>query len=114
MKLLFYILVAFMLTTFAGFAQRPPSISSPEVHADNTVTFKYYSRSAQKVSLSGEFLSTHQAMTKDTSGIWSITVGPVKPDIYPYFFIRKHLWRYHNRTSWRLTHYQTGYAKHHP
>ena len=87
MKLTCYILVAFMLTTLAGFAQRPPSISSPEVHPDNTVTFKYYSRSAQKVSLSGEFLSAHQAMTKDTSGIWSITVGPVKPDIYPYFFI---------------------------
>jgi enterochelin esterase family protein len=25
-------------------------------------------------------------MTKDTSGIWSITLGPVKPDIYPYSF----------------------------
>ena len=87
MKFSFYILFAFMLTALAGFSQRPPSISSPEVHADNTVTFKYYSRTAQKVSLSGEFLSSNQAMTKDTSGIWSITVGPVKPDIYPYFFI---------------------------
>ena len=26
-------------------------------------------------------------MTKDASGIWSVTVGPVKPDIYPYSFI---------------------------
>ncbi len=26
-------------------------------------------------------------MTKDSSGIWSVTVGPVKPDIYPYNFI---------------------------
>ena len=25
-------------------------------------------------------------MTKDTSGVWSITVAPVKPDIYPYSF----------------------------
>ena len=25
-------------------------------------------------------------MSKDTSGIWSITVPPVKPDIYPYSF----------------------------
>ena len=25
-------------------------------------------------------------MTKDTVGIWSITVGPIKPDIYPYSF----------------------------
>ena len=76
-----------LLGSMASFAQRPPSISSPEVHADKTVTFKYYSRAAQKVFLSGEFLTANQAMTKDTSGIWSITVGPVKPDIYPYFFI---------------------------
>jgi enterochelin esterase family protein len=25
-------------------------------------------------------------MAKDTAGIWNITVGPVKPDIYPYSF----------------------------
>jgi enterochelin esterase-like enzyme len=26
-------------------------------------------------------------MTKDSIGIWSVTVGPVRPDIYPYSFI---------------------------
>lgn len=67
-------------------AQRPPSISSPDVHPDNTITFRYYSRTAQKVSVSGEMLTAPQQMTKDTSGVWSITVGPVKPDIYPYSF----------------------------
>lgn len=87
MKLSHYITAALMLAGTTGFAQRPPTISSPDVHADNTVTFKYYSRTAQKVSLSGEFLSGNHAMTKDTSGIWSITVGPVKPDIYPYSFV---------------------------
>src|SRR5512141_289553 len=87
MKRLIYIVTILLLATVSGFAQRPPSISSPEVHSDNTVTFKYYSRTAQKVSLNGEFLSANQAMMKDTSGIWSITVGPIKPDIYPYFFV---------------------------
>lgn len=67
-------------------AQRPPSISSPDVHPDNTITFRYYSRTAQKVSVSGEMLTAPQQMTKDTSGVWSVTVGPVKPDIYPYSF----------------------------
>ena len=80
------LLLSCFITTI-GFAQRPPSISSPEVHADNTVTFRYFSRTAQKVSLSGEFLSASQPMTPDTSGIWSVTVGPVRPDIYPYFFV---------------------------
>jgi enterochelin esterase-like enzyme len=87
MKRFVYLLISLIVGGIHVQAQRPPSISSPEVHADNTVTFKYYSRTAQKVTLSGEFLSASQAMSKDTSGIWSITVGPVKPDIYPYFFI---------------------------
>jgi enterochelin esterase family protein len=83
------LLSIFFVLLFAGvtsLAQRQPSISSPEVHADNTVTFKYYSRTAQKVAVSGELLMAPQPMVKDTSGVWSITVGPVKPDIYPYSF----------------------------
>src|SRR5215212_3042539 len=82
----FYIFSALLFTAITSLAQRAPSISSPEVHVDNTVTFKYYSRNAQKVSLSGEFLTANQPMIKDTSGVWSITVGPIKPDIYPYAF----------------------------
>lgn len=81
-----YILPVLFFSGAICLAQRPPSISSPEVHADNTATFRYYSRTAQKVSVSGEFLTAPQLMTKDTSGVWSITVGPVKPDIYPYSF----------------------------
>lgn len=87
MKRSFYIVIISFFVTVVSFAQRPPSISSPQVHSDNTVTFKYFSRNAQKVTLSGEFLASPVAMTKDTTGIWSITVGPVKPDIYPYFFV---------------------------
>lgn len=86
MKRSLYIAGAFLLAGISGFAQRPPSISSPEVHADNTVTFKYYSRTAQKVSLSGEFLQAPIPMTKDTLGVWSVTVPAIKPDIYPYSF----------------------------
>jgi enterochelin esterase-like enzyme len=86
MKRSFYIISALLFVVSACLAQRPPSISSPEVHADNRVTFRYYSRTAQKVSLSGEFLTAREPMISDTSGIWSITVGPIKPDIYPYSF----------------------------
>jgi enterochelin esterase-like enzyme len=86
MKRSFYILSISLTTTIISLAQRAPSISSPEVHPDNTVTFRYYSRTAQKVSVSGEMLSAPQALTKDTSGVWSVTVGPIKPDIYPYAF----------------------------
>lgn len=86
MKRSFYIIALSFFVAVAGFGQRPPSIVSPQVNADNTVTFKYFSRNAQKVTLNGEFLASPLAMTKDTGGVWSITVGPIKPDIYPYFF----------------------------
>ena len=81
---LFPVLLFFSVTVIAQ--QRPPAISSPDVHPDHSVTFRYYSKKANKVTLSGEFLKAPVAMTKDTSGIWSVTVPPVKPDIYPYSF----------------------------
>lgn len=86
MKKIFYTVIFFISINFIATAQRPPSISSPDVHPDNSITFRYYSRNAQKVSVSGEFLKTPVQMTKDTSGIWSVMVPPVKPDIYPYSF----------------------------
>ncbi len=70
----------------SGWAQRPPAIRSPEVHPDHRVTFRYFSRNAKSVTLQGEFLSAPAAMTQDTSGIWSFTVPPVTPDVYPYSF----------------------------
>lgn len=87
MKSLIYIATLFFLTGPASTAQRAPYIVSPEVHADNTVTFRYFSRNAQKVELSGEFLTANQPMAKDTGGIWSFTTSAIPPDIYPYFFV---------------------------
>jgi hypothetical protein len=86
MKRILYLLPALLFSTTVIAQQRPPSISSPDVHPDHSVTFRYYSKRANKVTLSGEFLKAPVAMTKDTSGIWSVTVPPVKPDIYPYSF----------------------------
>ncbi|MCF0072729.1 esterase [Dyadobacter sp. CY261] len=87
MKYFISIIILIFLGSTNSFAQRPPSIGSPQVHADNKVTFKYYSKTAKKVMVSGEFLDAPQSMTKDTSGIWSVTIGPVKPEIYPYSFL---------------------------
>lgn len=86
MKQPFYIIVTLIFTSTTMDAQRPPSLSSPDVNPDNTVTFRYYSRTAGLVSVSGEFITGRQPMKKDTSGVWSITLGPIKPDIYPYSF----------------------------
>ncbi len=87
MKKIFYILTVFSFSFFSVTAQRPPAISSPDVNPDHSITFRYYSRTAKKVILKGEFLTSPLAMSNDTSGVWSITVPPVKPDIYPYSFM---------------------------
>ncbi|HLN22223.1 MAG TPA: alpha/beta hydrolase-fold protein [Bacteroidales bacterium] len=63
-----------------------PSVISPDIHADNSITFRFSARNAKRVTLDAEFLSAPVAMKKDDSGVWSITVDPVKPDIYPYSF----------------------------
>lgn len=80
--------IIFLLTFFAykTSAQRPPAISSPDVQADHSITFRYFSKTAKRVSVSGEFLKAAVPMKRDTSGIWSVTIPPVKPDVYPYSF----------------------------
>lgn len=68
-------------------ARRFAWIASPEVHPDNRVTFRYRAPDAGKVLVDAQFESEPVAMTLDTSGVWSITLGPVKPDVYPYSFL---------------------------
>lgn len=87
MRKIFYLSIISCFAFSAVAAQRPPAISSPDVNPDHSITFRYYSRTAQNVILKGEFLSSPLALSMDTSGIWSITVPPVKPDIYPYSFM---------------------------
>jgi enterochelin esterase-like enzyme len=64
-----------------------PMVRSPQVNPDKTVIFRYNAPSARDVKLSAQFEKSPVQMIKDDRGIWSITVGPVKPDIYPYYFI---------------------------
>lgn len=66
---------------------RPPQLQSPVVHPDRTVTFNLRAPNAKKVELSAQFLRGNQPLTADTNGVWSITVGPVEPNLYPYNFV---------------------------
>lgn len=78
------------LLLVAGFAQsqppRGPLVVSPQVHPDKTVTFRYLAPEAKEVKVSGQFEKAPVLMTRDAQGIWSATLGPIKPDIYPYSF----------------------------
>lgn len=63
-----------------------PVIVSPEIHADNSVSFRFYAPAAKEVKLNAQFEKSPLAMTKDDKGVWSITTSPIKPDMYPYAF----------------------------
>jgi len=80
--------LTFLLAATA-FAQpsRTPPVDSPIVHANRTVTFSFRAPDAQKVELSGQFLKGNEPMQKDQAGVWSITVGPIEPNLYPYNFV---------------------------
>lgn len=52
-----------------------PRVLSPEVHANQTVTFRYLAPNAQKVELNGQFLKKNLQMVKDENGIWTVTTG---------------------------------------
>ncbi len=66
----------------------PPIPNSPEVHPDRTVTFRLRAPEAKAVDLVGEVLQGEppQPMTKDDQGIWSVTIGPLPPEIWIYNF----------------------------
>jgi len=60
---------------------------SPEVNKDRSVTFRFLAPAAKEVKLSTQIIAGQQVMTKDANGVWSITLGQVEPDIYPYCFV---------------------------
>ncbi len=68
---------------------------SPEILSDNKVTFRLSAPQATSVSVRGDWGSAAEAagpgsgtaaMTKDENGVWSVTVGPLQPEVYAYAF----------------------------
>lgn len=80
------VLLLFGSMLVQGQPPRGPLVVSPEVHPDRSVTFRYLAPLAREVKLSAQFEKMAVPLTKNDQGLWSVTVGPVKPDIYPYSF----------------------------
>ena len=64
----------------------PVPVRSPEISLDRHVTFHLAAPAASSVVLSGEFMRGTQPFVKGADGIWSVTVGPLAPEIYAYNF----------------------------
>ncbi|HEY1341973.1 MAG TPA: alpha/beta hydrolase-fold protein [Bryobacteraceae bacterium] len=62
------------------------ALAQPEILSDRRVTFRLTAPKANEVTLSGEFLKAAVPLQKDDKGVWSVTVGPVEPEIYNYTF----------------------------
>ena len=76
---------------------RPRRTISPVVHPDRTVTLKVNAPLASEVRVTGHIIGMNAhwlsaprksiPMTKGTDGLWSVTLGPLKPDIYDYGYL---------------------------
>jgi len=68
----------------------PTRIVSPEILPDNKVTFRVYAKDAIKVTISGEWQAgpnSTDLLVRNDTGLFMITVGPLKPELYGYNFI---------------------------
>ena len=68
------------------------NVISPEVLDDHTVIFRLKAPDVSKVLLVGTMWVGEEArkqvpFTKDENGMWTLKIGPLKPDIYLYYFI---------------------------
>jgi enterochelin esterase family protein len=99
------ILAAGLLMCVMTFAQQAlwggTQVVSPEIHGNNTVTFRLKAPKAVKVQITGDFLPTQKFntpfgevdgpgvadLTEGKDGIWEYTTNPLKPELYGYSFI---------------------------
>ena len=101
----FTVLFALLLMCAITFAQQAlwggAPVVSPEIHDDNTVTFRLKAPKAVKVQLTGDFLPPHTIQTprgeydapgivdmkEGKDGVWEYTTAePLKPELYGYAF----------------------------
>lgn len=68
-------------------ASQAASSAPPQIQPDNRVTFSFPDIGAHTVALELEGHARPLPMQQDAGGNWSITVGPLAPNIYSYNFL---------------------------
>jgi hypothetical protein len=92
-------LLSVLILASAAFAQQAPwqappggrgaaaALRSPEVLPDGRVTFRLASPKATEVLLKGNWdTGSGVALTKGENGAWSVTVGPLAPELWTYTY----------------------------
>ena len=67
-----------------GGGRGPTPVS--QANPDRTITLRFRAPNAKEVAAIGEIDGKDHPMTKDDTGVWSVTIGPLAPDIYNYQF----------------------------
>ena len=68
----------------------PVTLKSAEILPDNSVTFRLLSKDASSVAVSGDWMPGFGAsvpMVKNDTNLWTLIVGPLKPELYSYTFL---------------------------
>jgi len=85
------LIIAFLKISFFGVAQPIPgstSTRSPQVQPDQRITFSLNASKASEVTLIfGSKDPSLIPLKKDEKGIWSVTIGPVAPELYTYALV---------------------------
>jgi enterochelin esterase-like enzyme len=68
--------------------QAPPApLITPEVHSDNSVTFRFRAPNAQQVKVTREGIPEPLPLQKDDSGVWTVNSPSWPPDYYGYSIV---------------------------
>ena len=85
------ITLAAVLATLTANAQQSlwggAQIVSPEIHPDNTVTFRFHAPKAIRVQVVGDFLQGAADLKEGADGVWEYTTEPLETELYNYHFI---------------------------
>ncbi len=86
-----------ILAMVSGFAQQSlfggQEIVSPQIHENNSITFRVLAPDAKEVKLSGDWMPAEGwtpgsvKMEKNDKGVWSYTTKPLQPELYSYSFL---------------------------
>lgn len=91
------IVLFLIMASLTSFAQQAlwgaAEIVSPEINADNSVTFRFMAPEAKEVKLSGDWMpaegwtSGSVVMNKGEKGLWSFTTEVLPSELYSYSFL---------------------------
>lgn len=76
--------------TLAAMLSGAPPLESPSVMADGRVALQLCAPEATSVRVAGDWNTTKptgEPLTKNAEGVWSISIGPLKPELYTYRFL---------------------------